>query len=82
VARRIVDEAAAELAGHVRSLRARFPRSASVQVAAAGGLLQRNAVLRAALAAKLSALGGVTLVETDVDPAMGAVRLGLRLLGG
>ena len=82
VARKIVGEAASELAGHVRSLRARFSATAGVPVAVAGGLLQGSPLIREAFAGKLRALGGVTLVDVEVDPAVGAVRVAARLLGG
>ena len=73
-----------ELVLHVRALaRALFvDERAAVPVALAGGLLARGAPLRRRLEQRLrSAVPGAQLRAEDVDPARGAVRGALRLLG-
>jgi glucosamine kinase len=73
-----------ELVLHVRTLaRTLFvDERAAIPVALAGGLLSRGAPLRKRLEHRLrAAVPGAQLRAEDVDPARGAVRGALRLLG-
>ncbi|HEY0776340.1 MAG TPA: BadF/BadG/BcrA/BcrD ATPase family protein, partial [Gemmatirosa sp.] len=75
---------AEELVLHVRTLaRALFgDERAAVPLAFAGGLLLRGAPLRRRLEHRLkTAVPGAQLRAADVDPARGAVRGALRMLG-
>ena len=73
-----------ELVLHVRTLARRLfvDERASIPVALSGGLLSRGAPLRRRVEHRLkSAVPGTQLRHDDVDPARGAVRGALRMLG-
>lgn len=73
-----------ELVLHVRTLSRRLfvDERAATPVALAGGLLSRGAPLRKRVEQRLKvAVPGAQLRAEDVDPARGAVRGALRLLG-
>ncbi len=73
-----------ELVLHVRTLARRLfmDERAAVPVALAGGLLTRGAPMRKRVEHRLkAAVPGAQLRQEEVDPARGAVRGALRLLG-
>jgi glucosamine kinase len=73
-----------ELVLHVRTLARRLfvDERAAIPVALAGGLLGRGAPLRKRVDQRLkAAVPGAQVRAEDVDPARGAVRGALRLLG-
>jgi glucosamine kinase len=85
VARRAVDDAAAELAQLVRALVRHFPGTDSIPVATAGGLLRPGSPLLAALVARLGAdVPRARLAPANgggpVDAPAGALRLAAQLL--
>lgn len=80
VARRAVEDAAAELAALVAALLRRFPGRGAVAVTPTGGLLQAASPVRAALAAQLAAAHRrARIAPREVDPAAGAARLAAAL---
>lgn len=82
VARGLVGQAARDLALHVAALVPRFPEGATVHVALSGGLMRRGSPVRAALAELLRRdAPRVELLEQEVDPPLGALRMAARLVG-
>jgi len=80
VAQRAVHEAARELVGLVVALSRHFPGETEIPVALTGGLLVPSSPLAPAFARALAAqLPRARLVETHVDPAVGALRLAAEL---
>jgi glucosamine kinase len=80
----LLSMAVEELVLHVRTLARRLfvDERAAIPVALAGGLLARGGPLRKRLEHRLrTAVPGAQLRQEDVDPARGAVRGALRLLG-
>ena len=80
----LVSLAVEELVVHVRTLGRRLfvDERAAIPLALAGGLLVRGAPMRRRLEQRLrSAVPGAQLRQDDVEPARGAVRGALRLLG-
>jgi glucosamine kinase len=80
----LVSLAVEELVVHVRTLARRLfvDERAATPVALAGGLLSRGGPLRKRLEHRLrSAVPGAQLRAEDVEPARGAIRGALRLLG-
>jgi glucosamine kinase len=80
----LLSMAVEELVLHVRTLARRLfvDERAAIPVALAGGLLSRGGPLRKRLEHRLkTAVPGAQLRHEDVDPARGAVRGALRLLG-
>ncbi len=76
--------ASEELVLHVRTLARQLfvDERSSIPVAFAGGLLSRGSSLRKRVEHRLkSAVPGATVRTQDVDPARGAVRGALRMLG-
>lgn len=80
----ILTIAAEELTLHVRALARRLfvDERAAMQVALAGGLLAPRSSLRRRVEQRLkSAVPGAEVLTKEIDPARGAVRGALRLLG-
>ena len=79
VARRVVDDAAAELVELVATLLRYFPDTGPVAVAIAGGLLLPQSPLTAALRDRLAGLKRTHLVPDRIDSALGALKLAAEL---
>jgi glucosamine kinase len=80
----IVSFAAEELVLHVRTIARELfgDERAAIPLAVAGGLLGRGSPLRSALEHRFkSAVPGAQFDGREIEPARGAVRLALRLLG-
>jgi len=76
-----VDTAIDDLVGHVLTAMRRLgPWNGRPQVALVGGLLSQDRPLRERVQAALAGLS-CTPVERIVDPARGAARMAMRLLG-
>ncbi|HXF95464.1 MAG TPA: BadF/BadG/BcrA/BcrD ATPase family protein, partial [Gemmatimonadales bacterium] len=81
VARRVVEEAAAELTTLVTALLRHFPGAEPVPVATMGGLLDPDSPLTAALGRALrDRAPRARWVDRPVDPPAAALRLAARLL--
>ncbi len=80
----LVSLAVEELALHVRALARQLfgDERAAIPVALSGGMLQRGSMLRKRLEHRLkSAVPGASVTTIEVNPARGAVRGALRILG-
>lgn len=80
-ARRLVDQAAADLADHLEALLRRFPDRHSVPLALSGGVLSPTSPVRAALIEIVrERLPRIQVLETRVDPPMGALAMAAGLV--
>jgi len=80
VARRAVDQAAAELVELVATLASAFPGTGPIPVAVAGGLLLPHSPLAAAFGQRLAdEVKRARLVADRIDPALGALKLAAEM---
>lgn len=82
VAQALVEQAAGDLAAHLRPLVTRFPGSGPIPAALAGGLVKPGSPVRQALTSFLQwEMPRLKLLDQLVEPPRGALRLALGLLG-
>jgi glucosamine kinase len=81
-ATRLVRQTARDLCAHLEALARRLHGAKQLKAALAGGLLTRGSPVRRELVALVrEQVKGVTVLDTDVDPAVGALALAARLDG-